>query len=194
MLEEGAAEPPPRPGGAGAADGGPPARPVAGDPGETKQEDIDPLSPLSAAQAAFQRAEAARLTALLDGDEEAMAVLAAVVGDDAGDRDRPFARSFLLEAAQVLQVHERTPRLMLDAAQVLRRSFPRSWAAFAEGRVTWRETELVRRQAQGLDPDRDAEYDAGAAAPVPVMHPCCRQERRGTLGRSSIEEAACASS
>jgi hypothetical protein len=119
---------------------------------------------LAESQRVLQRAEAARVVALLDAYEEAMAELVAVFGADAGDRGGPFARSFLLEAAQVLHLHERTAGALLDAAQALRRSYPRSWGVFVDGRVTWREVELVWRQAQGLELERLAEYDADAAA------------------------------
>src|SRR3954451_20191338 len=131
---------------------------------EPPLDGIDPLAPLEASQRMLQRAEAARAVALLDAYVEAMAEMDAVFGPGAGDRDGPFARSFLLEAAQVLHLHERTVGILLDAAESLRRSFPRSWAVFLDGRITWREVELVWRQAQGLDADRQPEYDEEAAA------------------------------
>jgi hypothetical protein len=112
----------------------------------------------------MQRVEAARLVALLEAYDDAMAEMVAVFGTDAGDRDGPFSRSFLLEVAQVLHIGERTAGTLLDAGQALRRSFPRSWAVFSGGGTTWREVELVWRQAQGLALERLPQYDEDASA------------------------------
>jgi hypothetical protein len=132
---------------------------------ESREEaEFDPLRPLAESQRVLQRAEAGRVIVLLDAYAEAMQELVAVFGPDADDRGGPFVRSFLLEAAQVLHLSERGAGTLLDASQALRRSYPKSWAVFADGRVCWREMELVWRQAQGLDPQWLPEYDAQAAA------------------------------
>src|ERR687885_2402471 len=94
---------------------------------EQEESAFDPLAPLAESQQLLQRAEAARAVALLDAYEEAMAELAAVFGPDADDRGGPFARSFLLEAAQVLHLSERAAGSLFDAAEALRRSYPKSW-------------------------------------------------------------------
>jgi hypothetical protein len=142
------------------------------------EHDVDPLAPLAATQQFLQRAEAARLVALLDAYNEAMAEMVAVFGTDADDRNGPFARSFLLEAAQLLRVGERTAGTLLDAGQALQRSFPCTWSMFTEGRTTWREVEVVWRQAQGLDPDRLPPYDAEAAAFLTDGTPATRLKER----------------
>jgi hypothetical protein len=91
-----------------------------GSPTDPLDDEVDPLAPLEASQRVLQRAKAARAAALLDAYLEAMAEMAAVFGPDAGDRDSPFARSFLLEAAQVLHLHERTAGILLDTAGAIR--------------------------------------------------------------------------
>jgi hypothetical protein len=134
------------------------------DPAEDAVSEFDPLRRSGKAHRKWRKAGARWVAALLEEYEEAMAEVAAVFGPDADDRAGPFARSFLLEAAQVLHLHERTAGTVLDAGQALRRSFPQSWAVFLDGRVTWQEVELVWRQAQGLDPEFVSAYDAEAAA------------------------------
>src|SRR3954447_24825434 len=71
---------------------------------EQPETEFDPFARLSGSQQRWQRAGAERVADLLDAYEEAMAELVAVFGPDADDRGGPFARSFLLEAAQVLHV------------------------------------------------------------------------------------------
>lgn len=142
----------------------------------------DPLADLEAAQLLLQRAESARIVALLHGYRDAMGEAVAVFGPRSDERDGPFARSFLLEAAQVLRMSERGASHLLDTAAALRASYPRTWAVFTEGRTTWRAVELVWRQAQGLDADRLADYDDEAAqaierTPVPRLKECLHRLR-----------------
>src|SRR5215212_5217890 len=157
-----------------------PASPAEREVADEDHEDepaFDPLRPLAEWQRVLQRAEAGRAIALLDAYEEAMQELVAVFGPDADDRGGPFARSFLLEAAQVLHLSERGAGTLLDAAQALRRSYPKSWAVFAGGEATWREVELVWRQAQGLEAERLPQYDAEAAGLLGVV-PVSRLKER----------------
>jgi hypothetical protein len=135
-------------------------------PEERETLEFDPVAELEAAQGALQRAEAVRIVALLKGYRDAMDEAAAVFGSSSDDRGGPFARSFLLEAAQVLRMSERGAAHLLDTAAAVRFGCPRTWAVFMEGRTTWRAVELVWRQAQGLDPEWLAAYDEAAAGAV----------------------------
>lgn len=128
--------------------------------------EFDPLNGLQQAQAALQRAEAARLVALLDGYAAAMADTRAAFGPRSDDPDGPFARSFLLEAAQVLRMSERGAAHLLNTAESLQNAYPATWRTFRDGRTTWQAVELVWRQAQGLDPELLPAYDAAAAGMV----------------------------
>jgi hypothetical protein len=137
------------------------------DSGDEKNEpEFDPLAELEAAQSALQRAEAVRIVALLNGYRGALDEAVAVFGPSSDDRGGPFARSFLLEAAQVLRMSERGAAHLLDTGAAVRFACPRTWSVFTEGRTTWRAVELVWRQAQGLDPDWLAAYDEVAAQAV----------------------------
>src|SRR5438128_591810 len=132
--------PPPPPLAEPPSDAEPNADPVPGPGPEREPEPVPEFNPLrrsSEAHRAWRKAGAAWVAALLEEYDEAMAETAAVFGPDAEDRGGPFARSFLLEAAQVLHLHERTAGRVLDAAQALRRSYPKSWAVFLDGQVIW---------------------------------------------------------
>lgn len=158
---------------------------------QKREAEFDPLAELEKTQVLLQRVEAARIVALLNGYRMAMDDAVGMFGPHGDDRDGACARSFLLEAAQVLRLSERGAAHLLDTAHAVRGNLPRTWSILAAGRTTWRAVELVWRQAQGLDQDRFADYDDAAvdlveATPLPRLkerlHKARERLQAGTAG------------
>lgn len=123
------------------------------------------LDQMQQSQLVLQRSEAERIGLLVRGYEAAIAEAAAdgvvLVG-----RSGPIAHAFLLQAALVLGVAERTSAHLLDTAVAVRDELPLTWALFHRGGAQWRAIDLVERQRLGLDADRLAAYDEAAATAV----------------------------
>jgi hypothetical protein len=111
-------------------------------------------------------AEAHRVFALLTAFEASMEDLKVRFGPahvlPGGLGEQAFLRTFgLLTRSHPNQVsHE------VSTARTLRDRLPATWALFQEGRASWTRVQAVVRQADGLDDEFWAAYDAKAAALV----------------------------
>ncbi|HET6824842.1 MAG TPA: DUF222 domain-containing protein [Amnibacterium sp.] len=145
------------------------------------------FEPVDRVQAAFDRvkrmeirqrlAEAAKIEALLDAYEVAVADVVDRYGRSTGGRCGPAARSFLKQVAAELTMTEGAAGHLLDAASDLRESMPATWAAFLEGRAPWRSVDIALAQSQGVPEDRMCEYDDLAAEAVERTHAARLKDR-----------------
>jgi hypothetical protein len=77
----------------------------------------DRLAALSAAHEALQRARSARTAALVQAYEHAMKNAVTSHGPGSDDRSGPFAREFLVSAAETLRLSPGEAGRLLDAAR-----------------------------------------------------------------------------
>jgi hypothetical protein len=108
-------------------------------------------------------AEAHRVAALLTAYETSMDDLALRFGSGFGLRTGLGASAFFRSFGLQTGAHPNRVAHEVDTALVLRDELPATWAAFQHGRASWSRVQTVVREADGLDREHRAAYDAAAA-------------------------------
>ncbi len=158
------------------------------------------LGPVDPVQGAFDRvnraefrqrlAEAAKIEALLDAYDLAVADLVDRYGRSAGGRSGPAARSFLKQVAAELSMTEGAVGHLLDTATELRDSMPATWRLFTGGWAPWRSVDIALGQSQGVPADRMGEYDDLAAHAVEHTHAARLKDRLRRARERMLAESA----
>ena len=108
-------------------------------------------------------AEAHRVAALLTAYETSMDDLAQRFGSGFGLRTGLGASAFFRSFGLQTGAHPNRVAHEVDTALVLRDELQATWAAFQHGRASWSRVQTVVREADGLDRQHRAAYDAAAA-------------------------------
>jgi hypothetical protein len=111
-------------------------------------------------------AEAHRVTALLTAYEVSMDDLAQRFGSGFGLRMGLGASAFFRSFGLQTGAHPNRVAHEVDTALVLRDELPSTWAVFQHGQASWTRVQTVVREADGLDREHRAAYDAAAAVLV----------------------------
>ena len=108
-------------------------------------------------------AEAHRVAALLTAYEVSMDDLAERFGRSFGARSGLGASAFFRSFGLQTHAHPNRVAHEVDTALTLRDELPATWAVFQHGQASWSRVQTVVREADGLDREHRAAYDAKAA-------------------------------
>jgi hypothetical protein len=134
-------------------------------------------------------ADAHRISALLTAYDASMADLAARFGLGFGYRDGLGAQAFFRSMGLQTRTHPNRLSHEVDTAATLRDRLPLTWAAFQRADATWTAAQTAVREADGLDDEHWAAYDAKAAALAASSHRL-RDDLRKTRERLQDDTAA----
>lgn len=134
-------------------------------------------------------AEAHRVAALLTAYEVSMDDLAERFGPATGSRAGLGASAFFRSFGLQTGAHPNRVAHEVDVALVLRDELPATWAVFQHGRASWSRVQTVVREADGLDREQRAAYDA-AAAVLAVRSTRLKDDLRKTRERLQDDTAA----